>query len=196
MHQEITELLPGLRRFAYSLTGSMPDADDLLQNTVERLLVRSKPDDVDLTKWAFRVCRNVWIDECRARKVRREAADKPELSEGQIVNGEHHTTQQIEWNRVDAAMGKLPQEQRQIISLVAPAAGAFRKSRGGGGDCRFGDDPVAQYTGAERAGRAGTGRGAGARSQRPSLCPEFRRHADAAPDVSESGRRLVSSIPD
>ncbi|GGC66176.1 RNA polymerase sigma factor [Marinobacter halophilus] len=119
MHQEITELLPSLRRFAYSLTGSMPDADDLLQNTVERLLVRSRPDDVDLTKWAFRVCRNVWIDECRARKVRRVAADKPELSEGQVVDGEHHTTQQIEWNRVDAAMAELPQEQRQIISLVA-----------------------------------------------------------------------------
>jgi len=119
MQQELTELLPGLRRFAYSLTGSMPDADDLLQNTVERLLARNRPDDADLTKWAFRVCRNVWIDECRARKVRREAAEKPELSDGQVVNGEHHTAQQIEWSRVDAAMAELPQDQRQIISLVA-----------------------------------------------------------------------------
>lgn len=119
MQQELTELLPGLRRFAYSLTGSIPDADDLLQSTVERLLARNRPDDVDLTKWAFRVCRNVWIDECRARKVRREAAERPELSDGQVVNGEYHTTQQIEWNRVDAAMAELPQDQRQIISLVA-----------------------------------------------------------------------------
>ncbi|MBE0486396.1 RNA polymerase sigma factor [Marinobacter sp.] len=119
MHKEIIELLPGLRRFAYSLTGSMPDADDLLQSTVERLLARSRPDDVDLTKWAFRVCRNVWIDECRARKVRREAAEKPELTEGQVVNGEHDTTQQMEWSRVDAAMAELPMDQRQIISLVA-----------------------------------------------------------------------------
>lgn len=119
MQQELTELLPGLRRFAYSLTGSMPDADDLLQSTVERLLARSRPDDADLAKWAFRVCRNVWIDECRARKVRREAAERPELSDGQVVDGEHHTTQQIEWNRVDAAMAELPEDQRQIISLVA-----------------------------------------------------------------------------
>lgn len=119
MQQEITELLPSLRRFAYSLTGSMPDADDLLQSTVERLLKRDRPADVDLTKWAFRVCRNAWIDECRARKVRRDATEQPELTEGQIVNGEHHTIQQIEWNRVDAAMARLPQDQRQIISLVA-----------------------------------------------------------------------------
>ncbi|WP_228257296.1 RNA polymerase sigma factor [Marinobacter sp. NP-4(2019)] len=119
MQQEITELLPRLRRFAYSLTGSMADADDLLQNTVERLLTRGTPDDADLTKWAFRVCRNVWIDECRARKVRREAAEHPELSDGQVVNGEHQTTKSIEWNRVDAAMARLPEDQRQIISLVA-----------------------------------------------------------------------------
>ncbi|MGF2736836.1 RNA polymerase sigma factor [Marinobacter sp. DUT-1] len=119
MHQEITELLPRLRRFAYSLTGSMPDADDLLQNTVERLLAREMPGDADLTKWAFRVCRNVWIDECRARKVRREAAERPELSDGQVVDGEQQTAREIEWSRVDAAMANLPEDQRQIISLVA-----------------------------------------------------------------------------
>ncbi|MDL0432893.1 RNA polymerase sigma factor [Marinobacter sp. TBZ242] len=119
MQQEITELLPRLRRFAYSLTGSMADADDLLQNTVERLLTRDTPDDADLTRWAFRVCRNVWIDECRARKVRREAAQRPELTDSQVVNGEHQTTKEIEWNRVDAAMARLPEDQRQIISLVA-----------------------------------------------------------------------------
>ncbi|MBO6895706.1 MAG: RNA polymerase sigma factor, partial [Roseibium sp.] len=32
MQQELKDLLPALRRFAYSLTGSMADADDLLQN--------------------------------------------------------------------------------------------------------------------------------------------------------------------
>ena len=119
MQQEITELLPGLRRFAYSLTGSMADADDLLQNTVERILTRQMPSDVDLTKWAFRICRNVWIDECRARKVRRDAAENPELSDGQVTDGEHQTTKEIEWNRVDSAMSRLPEDQRQIISLVA-----------------------------------------------------------------------------
>lgn len=119
MKQEITELLPRLRRFAYSLTGSVDEADDLLQNTVERLLARGTPEDADLTKWAFRVCRNVWIDECRARKVRREAAEQPELTDRQVVDGQHQTTKEIEWNRVDAAMARLPEDQRQIISLVA-----------------------------------------------------------------------------
>tara|TARA_Y100000814_G_C12223891_1_gene365834 strand:+ start:311 stop:736 length:426 start_codon:yes stop_codon:yes gene_type:complete len=97
----------------------MADADDLLQNTVERILTRDMPSDVDLTKWAFRICRNVWIDECRARKVRRDATENPELSDGQVTDGEHQTTKEIEWSRVDAAMSRLPEDQRQIISLVA-----------------------------------------------------------------------------
>lgn len=119
MQQELKDLLPALRRFAYSLTGSMADADDLLQNTVERILTRDMPSDVDLTKWAFRICRNVWIDECRARKVRRDATENPDLSDGQVTDGEHQTTKEIEWSRVDAAMSRLPEDQRQIISLVA-----------------------------------------------------------------------------
>ncbi|WP_305966190.1 RNA polymerase sigma factor [Marinobacter salsuginis] len=119
MQQKLKDLLPALRRFAYSLTGSMADADDLLQNTLERILTRDMPSDVDLTKWAFRICRNVWIDECRARKVRRDATENPELSDGQVTDGEHQTTKEIEWSRVDAAMSRLPEDQRQIISLVA-----------------------------------------------------------------------------
>ena len=119
MQQKLKDLLPALRRFAYSLTGSMADADDLLQNTLERILTRDMPSDVDLTKWAFRICRNVWIDECRARKVRRDATENPELSDGQVTEGEHQTTKEIEWSRVDAAMSRLPEDQRQIISLVA-----------------------------------------------------------------------------
>lgn len=119
MRQEIAQILPGLRRFAYSLTGSMPDADDVLQSTVERLLAREVPEDADIGRWAFRVCRNVWIDECRARKVRRDAAERPELSEGQVVQGEQETSSEIELNRVEQAMARLPEDQRQIIALVA-----------------------------------------------------------------------------
>lgn len=119
MDHELTRLLPGLRRFAYSLTGSMPEADDLLQGTVEKLLRRMPPAGVGLDRWAFRVCRNLWIDECRARKVRQDAAQQPELSQGQVVDGERQTASQIHLDQVDAAMAKLPDGQREIISLVA-----------------------------------------------------------------------------
>lgn len=119
MNEQLTRLVPGLRRFAYSLTGSMPEADDLLQGTLERVLRQSPPEGVALEPWAFRICRNLWIDECRARRVRETAARSPELGSGQVVDGERVTTTQIELDQVDAAMAQLPDDQRQIIALVA-----------------------------------------------------------------------------
>lgn len=108
-----------IRRFAFSLTGNQHDADDLLQNTVERLLDKGVPDDVMLEKWMFKVCRNIWIDEYRARKVRQNAVFSEVLTEYQIVDGEAEQTSQISLNELNQAMDILPDEQRSIISLVA-----------------------------------------------------------------------------
>lgn len=119
MKDELKQLVPGLRRFAYSLTGAMPEADDLLQSTLERVLRQSPPDGVAIEPWAFRICRNLWIDECRARQVRDRAAQQPELSDGQVLDGERVTAGQIELQQVDVAMAWLPEDQREIISLVA-----------------------------------------------------------------------------
>lgn len=120
MRDEITALLPMIRRFAYSLTGSMADADDLLQSTVERVLSRELPKDVNLSKWMFRVCRNLWIDEYRSRKVRGDTSGHdPELAEEQTVDGERAVVGEIELDRVNTAMQQLPDEQRAILSLVA-----------------------------------------------------------------------------
>ncbi len=119
LNHELETLLPMLRRFAYSLTGSMSDADDLLQSTIERILQKSVPEGADVTKWAFRVCRNIWIDDYRAQKVRREAHKQPELSAEQVVDGEREVTNVIALAQVNEAMNQLPDDQRSILSLVA-----------------------------------------------------------------------------
>ncbi|WAJ70484.1 RNA polymerase sigma factor [Catenovulum adriaticum] len=119
MKKDLIRLIPMIRRFAFSLTGNQHDADDLLQNTVERLLDKGVPDDVMLEKWMFKVCRNIWIDEYRARKVRQNAVFSEVLTEYQIVDGEAEQTSQISLNELNQAMDILPDEQRSIISLVA-----------------------------------------------------------------------------
>ncbi|MDT0604982.1 RNA polymerase sigma factor [Thalassotalea castellviae] len=118
MKNEIIALIPMIRRFAYSLTGNHHDADDLLQNTIERILTKGVPEDVELTKWMFRVCRNLWIDEYRSRQVRQAATQSPELHE-QAVQGEQEQTQKLRVREVNQAMSVLPTDQRSILSLVA-----------------------------------------------------------------------------
>jgi RNA polymerase sigma factor (sigma-70 family) len=126
MKKELTALMPMLRRFAYSLTGSRHDADDLLQNTIERLLTKGVPEDVELAKWAFRVCRNIWIDEYRARKIRNNAAQLPELEEP-TVDGENAIYNEITLGEVNNAMDKLPDDQRSIIALVAVQGMSYKE---------------------------------------------------------------------
>ncbi|MGD9662123.1 MAG: RNA polymerase sigma factor [Porticoccaceae bacterium] len=126
MNDQLTQLLPAIRRFAYSLTGSAHDADDLLQNTVERILSRPVPDDVDLLKWAFRICRNLWIDDYRAQKVRGQATGCEELQETPM-DGEAVIHNQITLMEVDSAMSTLPDDQRAILSLVAVQGLAYQE---------------------------------------------------------------------
>ena len=111
--------LGGLRKFCISLTGNAADGDDLLQVTVERVLSRGMPTDAHVAKWAYRVCKNAWIDELRSRDVRHKY---PQLvvDEGEnSPSAEHEASGQRELQAVTAALDKLPPEQRLALSLVA-----------------------------------------------------------------------------
>lgn len=119
MKAELKLLLPALRRFAYSLCGSMADADDLLQNTVLRLLSSPPPAQVPLPQWAFKICRNLWIDEYRAQQVRNKATQQPDLQQENVSDGEQAILYEIQLDEVDKAMSSLSAEQREVLSLVA-----------------------------------------------------------------------------
>ena len=69
LREAMVALLPRLRRFAHALTGAQADADDLVQAGLERALrslAQFEP-GTRLDSWLFRVLRNAWIDEVRAR---------------------------------------------------------------------------------------------------------------------------------
>jgi RNA polymerase sigma factor (sigma-70 family) len=118
LHTELLELLPGLRRYAYSLCGSADDADDLCQSAIERILAKGVPEDIVLAKWAFRVCRNLWIDQYRAARTRQQAVDNPLLQEVNISDDSHRTENEIQLEQVHCAMQELSEEHRSALSLV------------------------------------------------------------------------------
>lgn len=111
------ELLPRLRRFARVITRNVPDADDLVQIAVEKALARAaqwRPGS-RLDSWMFGIMKNAWIDEIRARR-RRERVHAPEEA-GAHVGDTSAQARDIALS-VQAAMARLPEEQRMAIALV------------------------------------------------------------------------------
>ena len=116
----MVQLLPRLRRFGRALTHDQPDADDLVQLTVERALARQgqwRP-GTRLDSWMFGIMRNAWIDESRLRK-RRSAILAP-AEEGDRVgeDGAAAMEARLSAGEVHQAMAKLPDDQRMAIALV------------------------------------------------------------------------------
>jgi RNA polymerase sigma-70 factor (ECF subfamily) len=111
--------LTGLKRFSSSLTGDLHDADDLLQLTVERVLERGMPDDAHAGKWAYRVCRNLWLDELRSREVRSRFAKAEVASNSDLGVSDAGGLERLEFERVDQAINTLPEDQRTVLLLVA-----------------------------------------------------------------------------
>ena len=112
----IIELLPRLRRFARNLTRNPHDADDVVQIAIERALTRLDQwhRDARLDSWLFRIVRNAWIDEMRSR-ARRDALFAPEEA-GEAV-GVAAIDREVDRLSVEAAMSRLPEEQRSAVSL-------------------------------------------------------------------------------
>ena len=117
VHDEIVSLLPRLRRFARNLTRSPHDADDVLQIALERAITRLDQwhSDARLDSWLFKIIRNAWIDELRARGRRDKVFIAAE--EGENV-GSDPIAKQTEMMSVQAAIGRLSEEQREVVSLV------------------------------------------------------------------------------
>src|SRR5687767_5549776 len=81
---ELTALLPRLRRFAHGLSRGPSDADDLTQMTIERAL-RSKAQwkpGTRLDSWLYKIMRNLWIDTVRSRSRHDRFEAPAEAAEG------------------------------------------------------------------------------------------------------------------
>lgn len=129
IREQMTALLPRLRRFAASLTGNIPDADDLVQDTVERALRnlhRWKP-GTRLDSWMYRIAQNIWIDAVRARRVRAAGnADPPE--EALAFDGVRAAEAKLSFADTCRALGELPEEQRAVVALVLIEGLAYREA--------------------------------------------------------------------
>ena len=128
--RELVRLVPALRRFAYTLTGSRADADDLVQAACERAL---KNEDrfhpgTRMDSWLYRIVQNLWLDDHRRRGVRGTLVDPEQagLSDGGRASREPEDRLMLA--RVRAAMIRLPEPQRAVLALVAVEGLSYRET--------------------------------------------------------------------
>ena len=119
--RQMVALLPRLRRFAYALTGSQDEGDDLAQATCERALDRLNQwqPGTRLDSWMFRIAKTIWIDRCRARNVRGPSFDPEHLQHVAGEDGRHIADARLMLERTRQAIQQLPEDQRAVLALVS-----------------------------------------------------------------------------
>jgi RNA polymerase sigma-70 factor (ECF subfamily) len=127
IHEQIVTLLPRLRRFARNLTRNPHDADDVVQIAVERALTRLDQwrSDARLDGWMFKIVRNAWIDELRSRGRRGKVFLAAEAGENV---GTDSMARETELLSVQSAMARLPEDQREAVSLVLVEGLPYREA--------------------------------------------------------------------
>ncbi|MDO8906324.1 RNA polymerase sigma factor [Hydrogenophaga sp.] len=128
--EELVELLPRLRRFAYGLAAHREDADDLVQAACERALERVDQwsPGTRLDSWMFRIIQNLWFDRLRSRKVRGEQYDESALELQTDENAHRLPEVRDTFAHVLAQLDALRPEHREVLMLVCVEACSYKEA--------------------------------------------------------------------
>ena len=126
---QLIAVLPRLRRFARGLAGAASDADDLVQAACERALAREHQfqEGTRFDSWMFRIVQTIWIDQLRARDVRKEDGDVAEdrLGSDAAVRG---VEARLALAEVRNAVERLPPDQRTTLMLVTVEGLSYKEA--------------------------------------------------------------------
>lgn len=117
----VEQMIPTLRRFAHSLARNAADADDLLQDTLERALGRAHQFEpgTNLKAWLFTIMRNRFYTECRRRQRVRDHAEDRRLGaadgDDSALGGQ---LARIESREFALAFAKLTAEERALLVMA------------------------------------------------------------------------------
>ena len=115
--QQLLTWVPRLRRYARAIAGSREDADDLVQDTLERAWAKSAlwRGVGDMRAWLFGIMHNLHVDGVRKPKLAivNVDEDSPEIPVAP-TQGERLAVVDLQ-----TALNQLPIEQREILLLVA-----------------------------------------------------------------------------
>jgi RNA polymerase sigma-70 factor (ECF subfamily) len=126
---QLIAVLPRLRRFARGLSGSLADADDLVQAACERALARQHQfqEGTRFDSWMFRIVQTIWIDQVRSRDVRKEGGD---IAEDRLGSDEpvRRVEARLALTEVRRALDRLPPDQRAALLLVTVEGLSYKEA--------------------------------------------------------------------
>ena len=126
---QLIAVLPRLRRFARGLAGAAAEADDLVQAACERALARSHQfeEGTRFDSWMFRIVQTIWIDQLRAREVRKEDGDVAEERLGTDAPV-RRIEARLALAEVRQAVQLLPPDQRTVLMLVTVEGLSYKEA--------------------------------------------------------------------
>ncbi len=128
IRKEMIAVLPQLRRFAYGLTGSIPDGDDLVQATCERAIANLDKWEIGtrLDSWMYRIAQNLHRNALRdsASRARKLQALGDELEHS--TDGRREQENRATLQAVRRFVERLPEDQRTIMLLVCVEGRSYK----------------------------------------------------------------------
>lgn len=115
----IERQIPHLRRYAFALTRDQDEADDLVQDTLERALRKWRlwGRKGRLRSWLFRILYRTYIDRVRTQKPGSTPYDQEAIDRVAVQLPDQED--RVECIGIAEALDRLPADQRVIILLVA-----------------------------------------------------------------------------
>ena len=114
----VVKEMPYLRALAIAMTGNRVLAEDLVQETLVKAWSHhdSFEEGTNLRGWLVTILRNTYFTEYR--KHQREVQDSEGVFASRIgVDGGQQI--KVEMNQVQAAIGRLPEDQREVLMMTA-----------------------------------------------------------------------------
>lgn len=125
--RELTAVIPHLRAFGRSLSGSRDLADDLVQETLMKAWAARMrfQAGTNMRAWTFIILRNHFLSQMRRSRFKGEW---DELVADRLLSAAAGQDKQVELGDLQRALLQLPQSQREALILVGAGGFAYEEA--------------------------------------------------------------------
>ncbi|QNN66252.1 sigma-70 family RNA polymerase sigma factor [Sphingomonas rhizophila] len=124
---QLAQVIPHLRAFGRSLSGSRDLADDLVQETLLKAWAARKrfQAGTNMRAWTFIILRNLFLSQMRRARFKGEWDD---VTAAKILAAPASQDRHIELGDMQRALMQLPQPQREALILVGAGGFAYEEA--------------------------------------------------------------------